>query len=189
MKLYQYRGPFKEKDTITIHSRLGYEYVHIGIQIPNKQPLARQPWVWPEDDTSGHDLYMNELDSYKQEDSASGFNLYMNEIDDYSPEGDASSLNLYMNEMDSYEPEDSTFPHKNVMERNRLNKIEDYRKEGWESIQSVPVDLDINGTEYRLSSSDVLEFDNISVSSWDITILRDLPWGTIIDIVYEESTI
>ncbi len=131
MKLYQYRGPFKAKDTITIHSRLGYEYVHIGIQIPDKQPMIRQPWV---------------------------------------------------------RPEGNTLQHKDIMEQNHLNEIEDYKKEGWESIQSVPVDLDINGTEYRLSSSDVLEFDDISVSSWDITILRDLPWGTIIDIVYEETT-
>lgn len=131
MKLYQYRGPFKAQDTITIHSRLGYEYVHIGIQIPDKQPMIRQPWV---------------------------------------------------------RPEDNTLPHKDIMEQNHINEIEDYRKEGWESIQSVPVDLEINGTEYRLSSSEVLEFDDISVSSWDITILRDLPWGTIIDIIYEEST-
>lgn len=131
MKLYQYRGPFKAQDTITIHSRLGYEYVHIGIQIPDKQPMTRQPWV---------------------------------------------------------RPEGSTLPHKDIMEQNHINEIEDYKKEGWESIQSIPVDLDINGTEYRLSSNNALEFDDISVSSWDITILRDLPWGTIIDIIYEEST-
>lgn len=133
MKLYQYRGPFKEKDVIVIQSRLGYEYIHIGIQIPDKQPIARQPWVRPEG------------------------------------------------------MEDLT--HKEAMEKNHVNEIEDIRGEGWESFQSVSrVDIDINGTEYRLSASDILEFDDINVSSWEITILRDLPWGTIIDIVYEETT-
>lgn len=133
MKLYQYRGPFKAKDTITIQSRIGYEYVHVGIQIPKKQPIAHQPWVRP-DGTEG-------------------------------------------------------LTHKEIMEQNHLNEIEDPRAEGWESFQSASqVDIDINGTEYRLSASDILEFDDISVSSWDITILRDLPWGTIIDIVYEETT-
>lgn len=133
MKLYQYRGPFKEKDVIAIRSRLGYEYIHIGIQIPDKQPIARQPWVRPE-----------------------------------GMEG---------------------LPHKEAMEKNHINEIEDMRGEGWESFQSVSrVDIDINGTEYRLSASDILEFDDINVSSWEITILRDLPWGTIIDIVYEETT-
>lgn len=133
MKLYQYRGPFKEKDTITIQSRLGYEYIHIGIQIPDKQPIAHQPWVRPEG------------------------------IEDLT--------------------------HKEAMEKNHVNEIEDMRSEGWESFQSASrVDIDINGTEYRLSVSDILEFDDISVSSWEITVLRDLPWGTIIDIVYEETT-
>ena len=133
MKLYQYRGPFKEKDTITIQSRLGYEYIHIGIQIPDKQPIAHQPWVRPEG------------------------------IEDLT--------------------------HKEAMEKNHVNEIEDMRSEGWKSFQSASrVDIDINGTEYRLSASDILEFDDISVSSWEITVLRDLPWGTIIDIVYEETT-
>ena len=133
MKLYQYRGPFKEKDTITIQSRLGYEYIHIGIQIPDKQPIAHQPWVRPEG------------------------------IEDLT--------------------------HKEAMENNHVNEIEDMRSEGWKSFQSASrVDIDINGTEYRLSASDILEFDDISVSSWEITVLRDLPWGTIIDIVYEETT-
>lgn len=134
MKLYQYRGPFKANDTITIKSRLGYEYVHIGIQIPDKQPIARQKWVRPDgisEDTS----------------------------------------------------------HKEAMEQNPLNEIEDFKAEGWESFQSASqTDIEINGTKYRLSASDILEFDDISVSSWDITMLRDLPWGTIIDIIYEEST-
>ncbi len=133
MKLYQYRGPFKEKDTITIQSRLGYEYVHIGIQIPDKQPIARQPWARSQG-TDG-------------------------------------------------------LTHKEAMEKNHINEIEDMRAEGWESFQSASkVDIDINGTEYRLSASDILEFDDINISSWEITVLRDLPWGTIIDIVYEETT-
>ncbi len=133
MKLYQYRGPFKEKDVIAIRSHLGYEYVHIGIQIPNKQPIARQPWTLS---------------------------------------GGTGGLT-----------------HKEAMEKNHINGIEDTQGEGWESFQSASrVDININGTEYRLSASDILEFDDINVSSWEITILRDLPWGTIIDIVYEETT-
>lgn len=40
MKLIQYKGPFTAGDVITIPAEYDTTYVHIGIQIPNRQPIA-----------------------------------------------------------------------------------------------------------------------------------------------------
>ena len=40
MKLIQYKGPFQIGDTISVKAQQNYKYVHIGIQIPNRQPIA-----------------------------------------------------------------------------------------------------------------------------------------------------
>ena len=40
MKLIQYTGPFSAGQTITIPAQTDYSYVHIGIQIPKRQPIA-----------------------------------------------------------------------------------------------------------------------------------------------------
>ena len=40
MKLIQYTGPFSAGQTITIPAQADYSYVHIGIQIPKRQPTA-----------------------------------------------------------------------------------------------------------------------------------------------------
>lgn len=39
MKLIQYTGPFTAGQTITIPAQIDYTYVHIGFQIPKKQPV------------------------------------------------------------------------------------------------------------------------------------------------------
>lgn len=40
MKLLQYVGPFVAGDTISVPAQISYKYVHIGIQIPERQPIA-----------------------------------------------------------------------------------------------------------------------------------------------------
>lgn len=40
MKLIQYTGPFSAGQTITIPAQIDYSYVHIGIQIPKRQPIV-----------------------------------------------------------------------------------------------------------------------------------------------------
>lgn len=40
MKLIQYTGPFSAGQTIIIPAQTDYAYVHIGIQIPKRQPIA-----------------------------------------------------------------------------------------------------------------------------------------------------
>lgn len=40
MDLVQIKGPFSRNQRITIPAEPGYTYVHIGIQIPKRQPLA-----------------------------------------------------------------------------------------------------------------------------------------------------
>ena len=39
MKLVQYTGPFTAGQTITIPAQIDYTYVHIGIQVPKRQPI------------------------------------------------------------------------------------------------------------------------------------------------------
>lgn len=39
MKLIQYTGPFTAGQTITIPAQIDYTYVHIGVQIPKRQPI------------------------------------------------------------------------------------------------------------------------------------------------------
>lgn len=39
MKLIQYTGPFSAGQTITIPAQIDYSYIHIGFQIPKRQPI------------------------------------------------------------------------------------------------------------------------------------------------------
>lgn len=132
IKVMQYIGPFSEGETIEIRSVVGYSYVHIGLQIPCRQPIARQ-------------IGKN---AKTKEETKKG----------------------------------TTY----------LTALEDCREEGWTSYEKLDgkgipsADLEINGVQYRVSSNDILEFTDITVSSWSITFLKDLPWGTIIDIMYSE---
>lgn len=127
MKMVQYTGPFAANKKIEISSATGYKYVHIGIQIPQRQPIARQ------------------------------------------------------------KKKTSLRPNTHIVR----NVITDRREEDWSGYNdgNTRADLVINGTEYRVSDGDILEFDDISVSSWEISFKDDLPWGTIIDIMYDESKI
>lgn len=94
MKLVQYKGPFAAGDTITVPAQQNYKYVHIGIQIPDRQPIA-------------------------------------------------------------------------------------YIKDN-----IVPVDIEINGTMYRVNETGILEFDELAEIAWQITFLQNVPMETIIDIAY-----
>lgn len=40
MQVVQYKGPFSAGEVITIPAQYDYEYVHIGIQLPHRQPIA-----------------------------------------------------------------------------------------------------------------------------------------------------
>lgn len=95
MHLRQYTGPFEAGQTIEIQSEIDYKYVHIGIQVPHRQPIA--------------------------------------------------------------------YAEKKVL----------------------PVDLTINGTEYIVNEKCILEFDEMNERSFTIQFNRALPWGTIIDILYD----
>lgn len=46
-------------------------------------------------------------------------------------------------------------------------------------------ELKINDVEYKINECDILEFDGCREAKFTIEILRDLPWGTIIDLVYD----
>ena len=39
MKLIQYTGPFSAGQTITIPAQVDYSYIHIGFQVPYRQPI------------------------------------------------------------------------------------------------------------------------------------------------------
>lgn len=95
MKLIQYTGPFSAGQTITIPSQINYSYVHIGIQVPKRQPIA-----------------------YIKDDAL------------------------------------------------------DY-------------DLTLNGQQYRINDTGILEFDETNESAIEIEIARNLPWESIIDIMYD----
>lgn len=97
MKLIQYTGPFTAGQTISLPAQMDYSYVHIGIQIPKRQPIAL---------------------------------------------------------------------------------ITD---------TALPIDLTINNVGYRVNDSCILEFDELAQSSITIEIERDLPWESIIDIMYDVS--
>lgn len=95
MRLKQYIGPFKKDDTIEIQSQQNYKYIHIGIQIPHRQPIA-------------------------------------------------------------------------YAEKKQLT-----------------YELTINSKTYRVNEKDILEFDDMNERAFTIIFNEDLPWGSIIDIMYE----
>lgn len=47
-------------------------------------------------------------------------------------------------------------------------------------------DLKINNIAYHIDDLGILEFDNLAEIYLDIEFLRDLPFGTIIDVSYEQ---
>lgn len=94
MKLLQYIGPFAAGDMIEIPARQGYKYVHIGFQVPKRQPIAY-------------------------------------------------------------------------------------------TTAKLAADIEINNDmRYRINDNDLLEFDDLAETKWRIRFLDNLPWGSIIDIVY-----
>lgn len=50
---------------------------------------------------------------------------------------------------------------------------------------SLSTELTINGDKYRISETDILEFDDMRQTSLEIVVNEDLPWGSIIDVCYE----
>lgn len=98
MKLIQYTGPFSAGQTITIPAQIDYSYVHIGIQIPKRQPIRL------------------------------------------------------------------------ITET------------------ALPIDLTFNDVGYRINDSGILEFDKTTETAINIKIERDLPWESIIDIVYNVAS-
>lgn len=97
MELIQYTGPFTAGQTITIPAQTSYTYVHIGIQIPKRQPI--------------------ELIDTK----------------------------------------------------------------------ALDVDITLNDIGYRVNEKGILEFDQTNETDINIEIARDLPWESIIDIMYDVS--
>lgn len=57
MKIVQYNGPFKAGDTITIPAEYDCSYIHIGIQIPKRQPIA-----YTKETAATPDLEIGEMD-------------------------------------------------------------------------------------------------------------------------------
>lgn len=49
-------------------------------------------------------------------------------------------------------------------------------------------DMSINGVGYRINDSCILEFDEINEISIDIEFLQDMPWETIIDVMYDAQS-
>lgn len=41
MKVLQFRGPFTRGQTLTVDAQIDYSYVHIGFQIPKRQPINK----------------------------------------------------------------------------------------------------------------------------------------------------
>lgn len=54
-----------------------------------------------------------------------------------------------------------------------------------DSERGLSTELSINGTSYHICDTGILEFDNISETSFTIEFNKDVPWGTIIDFVYD----
>lgn len=52
----------------------------------------------------------------------------------------------------------------------------------------LSIDMEINGVGYRINDSCILEFDELNEISIDITFMRDLPWETIIDVMYDAQS-
>lgn len=52
----------------------------------------------------------------------------------------------------------------------------------------LPIDMEINGVGYRINDSCILEFDELNEISINITFMRDLPWETIIDVMYDAQS-
>lgn len=55
MKIIQYKGPFTTSDRITVEPEYDISYVHIGIQIPHRQPVE-----YPKDQAVTTDIRMGE---------------------------------------------------------------------------------------------------------------------------------
>lgn len=98
MKLIQYKGPFTAGQEINIPAQQNYKYIQIGLQVPNRQPIAYYP-----------------------------------------------------------------------------------------SDKPLDFDFTINGINYRINDKCILEFDDLNELSINISIKRDLPWESVIDIGYEIS--
>ena len=52
--------------------------------------------------------------------------------------------------------------------------------------EDIKNEISINGKEYKICELGILEFDELAETYLKIEFLRDLPFGTIIDLAYEQ---
>lgn len=52
---------------------------------------------------------------------------------------------------------------------------------------ALSTELNINGVSYHICDTGILEFDDISETSFYIKFEKDVPWGTVIDFVYDTN--
>jgi len=55
----------------------------------------------------------------------------------------------------------------------------------WDKTSALSTELSVNGVSYHICDTGILEFDGLSETSFSVEFERDVPWGTIIDFVYE----
>lgn len=58
MFLQQIKGPFVVKSSYNFNAGSGNSYVHIGIQIPKRQPIAYSEYRWIRDENNKNDLVL-----------------------------------------------------------------------------------------------------------------------------------
>lgn len=52
----------------------------------------------------------------------------------------------------------------------------------------LSIDMNINGVGYRINDNCILEFDGIDKISINIEFVKNMPWGTIIDVMYDAQS-
>lgn len=110
MRLRQYRGPFAKGDSVSTIGTYDGEWVHIGIQVPKRQPIANS-------------------------------NRHVNDDDD-----------------------DKAFVRSGA---------------------ATP-DIEINDQRFYVNEFGIIEFTGIAGASYTITFLKDMPVGTIIDLLFKD---
>ena len=118
-RLLEYTGPFTTGQRITLSPLINTEYVHIGMQIPQRQPVA--------------------IRERRQ-----------------NPQ--------------------SVTPTTIV-------------PDSWREIQTPSPELSVNGKNFCVSPTGILEFDEMADIEMTISILKNLPAETIIDIILYERDV
>ena len=49
----------------------------------------------------------------------------------------------------------------------------------------MTADIELNGVGYRINDKGILEFDELAETGIEISIKKNLPWESIIDIMYD----